>query len=174
MKLAVALATLAVAAPLTSAQEAGDWAAGIAVGTGDRAGFFVRYYPVADAGAEVHVLLVPIFDLFSIGAGVGVVAHPIQDERVSVYLGGHGLASQFLGGGARRYGFTLGAGYEPFRAEEFTGRFMGRVSLSLVRREAFGTEARLSDVPDATWSPWHLRLGGQVGTGRVDGIDTAE
>ena len=172
MKLAAAIAALLVAGSPTSAQEAGDWVVGIALGTGERAGLFVRYYPVADAGAEVHLLLVPIFDLTSIGAGAGLVAHPLQDERVSVYLGGSLVASQYAGGGADRLGVSLGLGYEPFRDAD--GGLFGRASLSLARRRAFGAEASRSEVEEGVWGSWRLWPGGQVGFSRVTGLGDME
>ena len=174
MKLACVLAVAVLAAPASQSQERGDWTFGIAIGTGERAGFFVRYYPVADVGAEAHALFVPIFDLASAGAGVGVVAHPLRDYRFSTYLGGHVLSSQYAGGGASRRGFSLGAGYEAFRSEDFADRFMVRASVSLARRRAFGTEARLAGAEEGVWSSWRLRPGGQVGIGRVAGIGVAE
>ena len=173
MKLACVLvaALLVVSAP--QAQEQGDWTLGIAVGTGERAGLFVRYYPVADVGAEAHVLLVPTFH-GSGGVGVGVVAHPFRDYRFSTYLGGYAVVALYPGGAMNRRGFSVGLGYEAFRNENLADRRMARASLSLARRRAFGVPALLADVAEGAWGPWHFRPGGQVGIGRVAGIGVAE
>ncbi len=167
MKLAVTLALVLIGAPASLAQEAGGWVFGIAIGTGERAGLFVRFYPVADVGAEAHALLVPLPDLASVGFGGGLVGHPFHDDRLAFYIGASRLASQYLGGGARRYGIALGAGYEPFQGEAARDRLMARFSLSLARRQASGREADLPYGEVGEWGRWRLRPGGQVGTGRV-------
>lgn len=146
-------------------QAGGDIVFGITVGTGERAGLFPRAYPVADVGAELHLFLVPLVDLGTVGVGGGLVSHPFADERVSVAITGHFLGTRYLGGDARRRGLTLDLGYEPFERDR--GRFLARAGVAVARRQARRAEAIRTEAADGVWGPWRLRPAVHLGIGRV-------
>ena len=163
MKLAALLAVSLLAASAADAQRSGDFVFGIAIGTGERAGLFARFYPVSDVGAEAHLYIIPLLDLASGGAGLGLVVHPLGDERASLYVGGSAVG----GTGGRRYGADLSAGYEGLRGADLADRLLVWGGLSLVRQQSFGRGD--GGYEESSWSGWLLRPGVQVGTGRVTG-----